>query len=79
MKFQEVVYYSGTEEDPVQYRILVQEHKTAEVYGAAVVWVYDDLYKLIEMYVRTIRSQITASAPQVEEVFLSSNGVSLAS
>ena len=78
-EFQEAVYYPGTEEDTARYRILVHDHKTAEVYGAAVVWVYDDLYKLIEMYVRTIRSQITASAPQVEEVFLSSNGVSLTS
>ena len=78
-EFQEAVYYPGTEEDPARYRILVHDHKTAEVYGAAVVWVYDDLYKLIEMYVRSIRSQITASAPQVEEVFISSNGVSLTS
>ena len=78
-EFQEAVYYPGTEEDPARYRMLVNDHKTADTCGAAVVWVYDDLYKLIEMYVRTIRSQITASAPQVEEVFLSSNGVSLTS
>ena len=34
--------------------MLVEEHKTAENYGAAVVWVYDDLYKLMDMYVRTV-------------------------
>ena len=58
-EFQEDVYYSGTVEDPARYRISLNDHKTAGVYGAAVVRLYDDLYKLIEMYLRTVRNQIT--------------------
>ena len=78
-EFKEAVYYPGTDEDPARYRILVNDHKTAGVYGAAVVWVYDDLYKLVEMYLRTVRSQITSLAPHVEQVFVSSNGMPLTS
>ena len=78
-EFKEAVYYPGMDEDPAQYRILVNDHKTAGVYGAAVVWVYDDLYRLVEMYLRTVRSQITSLAPHVEQVFVSSNGMPLTS
>ena len=78
-EFKEAVYYPGTDEDPARYRILVNDHKTAGVYGAAVVWVHDDLYKLVEMYLRTVRSQITSLAPHVEQVFVSSNGMPLTS
>ena len=49
------------------------------MYGAAVVWLYDDMYKLIEMYLRTVRSQITTLDPKVEQVFVSSNGIPLTS
>ena len=49
------------------------------MYGAAVVWLYDDLYKLIEMYLRTVRSQNTTLDPKVEQVFVSSNGIPLTS
>ena len=41
-EFQEAVYYPGTVEDPAWYRVLVSDHKTAGVYGTAVVWLYDD-------------------------------------
>ena len=41
-EFQEAVYYPGTVEDPARYRILVNDHETAGVYGTAVVWLYDD-------------------------------------
>jgi len=78
-EFQEAVYYPGTVEDQARYRILVTDHKTAGVYGAAVVWLYDDLYKLIEMYLRTVRSQISTLDPKVEQVFVSSNGLALTS
>ena len=37
----------------------------------------DDLYKLIEMYLRTVRSQITTLDPKVEQVFVSSIGIPL--
>ena len=39
----------------------------------------DDLYKLIEMYLRTVRSQITTLDPKVEQVFVSSIGIPLTS
>ena len=39
----------------------------------------DDLYKLIGMYLRTVRSQITTLDPKVEQVFVSSNGILLTS
>ena len=78
-EFQEAVYYPGTVEDQARYRILVNDHQTAGVYGAAVVWLYDDLYKLTELYLRTVRSQITTLNPNVEQVFVSSNGLPLTS
>lgn len=76
-EFKEAVYYPGTDEDPAWYRILVNDHKTAGVYGAAVVCIHDDLYKLVEMYLRMVRSQISTLAPHVEQVFVSSNGMPL--
>ena len=39
----------------------------------------DDLYKLIEMYLRTVRSQITTLDPKVEQVFVSSIDIPLTS
>ena len=42
-EFKEAVFYPSTEEDLAWWRMLVEKHKTAENYGAAVVWVYDDL------------------------------------
>ena len=48
-EFKEAVFYPGTEEDLARWRMLVEKHKTAENYGAAVVWVYDNLYKLMDM------------------------------
>ena len=41
-EFQEPAYHPGTVEDPARYRILVNDHETAGVYGTAVVWLYDD-------------------------------------
>ena len=78
-EFQEAVYYPGTVEDQVRYRILVNDHKTAGVYGAAVVWLYDDLYKLTESYLRTLRSQITTLNPNVKRGLVSINGLPLKS
>ena len=72
-EFQEDVYYSGTVEDPARYRISLNDHKTAGVYGAAVERLYDYFYKLIEMYLRTVRTQITTLDPKVKQVFVSSN------
>ena len=48
-EFKEAVFYPGTEEDLARWRMLVEKHKAAENYGAAVVWVYDNLYKLMDM------------------------------
>lgn len=78
-EFNEAVFYPGTEEDNARYRVEVKEHKTAGIYGAANVWIYDDLYLLIEMYMRTVRKQFVASDSQVEQVFVSSNGLPLTS
>ena len=78
-EFKDAVYHSGTDEDQARYRILVSNHKTADQYGSAVIWVYDDLYKMMDMYLRTVRSQFTAATPQVEQLFVSSNGMPLTS
>ena len=78
-EFNEAVFYPGTEEDNARYRVDVKEHKTAGIYGAANVWIYDDLYLLIEMYMRTVRKQFVTSDSQVEQVFVSSNGLPLTS
>lgn len=53
-EFKEAVFYPGNEEDPARYRVLVSDHKTAVVYGAAVMWIYNDLYHLIDMFLRTV-------------------------
>ena len=37
------------------------------------------LYVLIEMYIRTVRSQLVATDSEVQQVFISSNGLSLTS
>ena len=78
-EFKEAVFYHGTDDDPARYRVDVKDHKTAGVYGAAVVWLYDNLYVLIEMYIRTVRSQLVATDSEVQQVFISSNGLSLTS
>ena len=79
-EFKAALFYPGTEEDLARYRILVSDHKTAGVYGAAVVWVYDDLYNLMDMYLRTVRSQFVATAAtEVEQYFISSYGMPLTS
>lgn len=78
-EFNEAVFYPGTEEDNARYRVDAKEHKTAGIYGAANVWIYDVLYLLIEMYMRTVRKQFVASDSQVEKVFVSSNGLPLTS
>jgi hypothetical protein len=56
-EFNDAKLYTGDEEDGERYRVLVSNHKTANVYGAAVVWMYTDLYKLIDMYIKYVRSQ----------------------
>ena len=78
-EFKEAVFYHGTDDDPARYRVDVKEHKTAGVYGAAVVWIYDNLYVLIDMYIRTVRSQLIPTDSEVQQVFISSNGLSLTS
>ncbi|XP_068721523.1 uncharacterized protein [Montipora capricornis] len=78
-EFQDAVFYPGTDEDPARYRVHVKEHKTAGVYGSAVVWIYDNLYLLIDMYQRTVRSQFIKADSKVEQVFVSSNGLALTS
>lgn len=77
-EFKAAVYSPGTE-DLARYRILVSNHKTADQYGSAVVWVYDDLHKMMDIYLRIVRSQFTATASQVEQLFVSSNGLPLTS
>ena len=78
-EFKEAVFSNGTDDDPARYRVDVKDHKTAGVYGAAVVWMYDNLYVLIDMYIRTFRSQLIPTDSEVQEVFISSNGLSLTS
>ena len=78
-EFMAAVYHPGTDEDLARYRILVSKHKTADQYGSAVIWAYDDLYKMMDMYLRTVRSQFTAATSQVEQLFVSSNGMPLTS
>ena len=55
-EFKEAVFYPGTEKDLARWRMLVEKHKTAENYGAAVVWVYDDLYKLMDNCAKPIHN-----------------------
>lgn len=78
-EFKDAVFYPSTDDDGERYRILVQDHKTAGIYGAAVVWAYTDLYKLIDIYIRTVRSQFTDTKLDIPQVFVSSNGLSLTS
>lgn len=77
-EFREAVFSNGKDDDPARYRVDVKDHKTAGVYGAAVVWIYDNLYVLIDMYVRAFRSQLIPTDSEVQ-VFISSNGLSLTS
>ena len=78
-KFKEAVSYHGTDDDPARYRVDVKDHKTAGVNGAAVVWIYDNLYVLIDMYIRTVSCQLIPTDSEVQQVFISSNGLSLTS
>lgn len=78
-EFKEAVFSNGTDDDPARYRVDVKDHKTAGVYGAAVVWIYDNLYVLIDMYTRTFRNQLIPTDSEVQQVFISSNGLSLTS
>ena len=78
-EFMAAMFRPGTEEDQARYRILVSNHKTADQYGSAVIWAYDDLHKMMDMYLRTVRSQFTEATPQVEQLFVSSNGMPLTS
>lgn len=55
-EFKEVVYYFGIEEDNVRYRVDVKEYKIVGVYRVANVWIYDNLYILMDMYLRIVRS-----------------------
>ena len=43
------------------------------------VWVYDDLHKMMDIYLRTVRRQLTTNTPQVEQLFVSGNGNPLTS
>lgn len=67
------------EEDNARYRVDVKEHKKAGEYGAANVWIYDDLHILMDMYLRTVRSQFVTPDSYTEVVFVSSNGLPLTS
>jgi len=78
-EFKEAMFYHGIDDDPARYRVDVKDHKTAGVYGAAIVWIYDNLYVLIDMYIRTVRSQLIPTDSEVQQVFISSNGLSLTS
>lgn len=78
-EFKEAVYYPSTEEDNARYRVDVKEHNTAGVYGAANVWIYDDLYLLLDTYQRTVRSQFVTPDSQIEQLFVSSNSLPLTS
>ena len=74
--FKEAVFYHGTDDDPARYRVDVKDHKTAGVYGVVVVWIYDNLYVLIDIFIRTVRCQLIPTDSEVQQVFISSNGLS---
>ena len=78
-EFNEAVHNQGTEQDPARFTVHVKDHKTAKVYGPAIVWIYDDLYHLIDMYIRTVRSQFVLLDSSVVCVFVSSNRIALTS
>ena len=67
-EFMHVMYHSGTDKEQACYRILVSNRKTADQYGSAVIWVYDDLYKMMDIYLRTVRRQFMAATLQVEKL-----------
>lgn len=54
VEFKDVVYYLGIDEDQVCYRIFVSNYKIVDQYGFVVIWVYDDLYKMMDMYLRIV-------------------------
>lgn len=54
-EFRAAVYQPGTDEDQARYRIFVSNHKTADQYGSAVIWAYEDLHRMMDMYLRTVR------------------------
>jgi len=60
-KFMDAVYHPGTGEDQARHRILVSNHKTADQYDSAVIWGYEDLHKIMDIYLRIVRSQFTAA------------------
>lgn len=53
-EFKEVVFYYGIDDDFVRYRVDVKDYKIVGVYGVVVVWIYDNLYVLIDMYIRIV-------------------------
>ena len=78
-EFRAAVYHPGIDEDQARYRVFVSNHKTADQYGSAVIWAYEDLHRMMDIYLRTVRSQFTAANSQVEQLFVSSNGMALTS
>lgn len=78
-EFKDAVFYPSTEEDPPRYRAHVTDHNTSGVYCAAVVWIHDNLYHLIDMYLRPVRSQFVTAGCSLEQLFVSSNGRGLTS
>ena len=78
-EFMATVYHPGTDKGLACYRILVSNHKRADQYGSAVIWAYDDLHKMVNIYLRTVQSQFMAATSQVEQLFISSNGIPLTS
>ena len=78
-EFMATVYHPGTDKGLACYRILVSNHKRADQYGSAVIWAYDDLHKMVNIYLRTVQSQFMAATSQVEQLFISSNGMPLTS
>ena len=77
-EFKDAVFYLGTEEEQVRNRVLVKEHKAAGIYGEAIVWIYDHLCLLVDMYIKRVRSQFI-TADRVRYVFVSSKGLELTS
>lgn len=66
IEFKEVVFYFGNEEDLVRYRVFVSDYKTVVVYGVVVVWIYDDLYYFIDMFLRILRNVVSILVLYVE-------------
>lgn len=78
-EFKDAKLYPGTEKEGERYMVLVKHHKTAGAYGAAVVWIYTDLYRLKEMYTKRVRSKFVKEELMTDKLFISSNGVELTS